>query len=252
MQMVSSCDHRSETLQLTSLRELGSWIKRRLGDWQLECRQALKLLSQAGNTGRWSSTADVHNGSVEFMWDNVLEKTPSFDKNPLTNLLERTFESGYLHDYYQKSLIWVCYWSALPVRERLLKHGSAFPSTCLRLSCTPSYSVWKLGYWPPISSSCYQPEKEYSYQLNLLWILCLPYSWTGKRVVSVRKETLWRTCMKGIATIPSFSGRRLELFSYFNHQLKCKIWLERRYLLRRMFDKKWTSVVGKLLMNGNG
>lgn len=55
---------------------------------------------------------------VEYMSDDVVGETLVFDEEYLVNLFGRTFGPGY-QDNFQKSLVWLCYRSVLPVGERL-------------------------------------------------------------------------------------------------------------------------------------
>lgn len=62
--------------QLTLLRILGPLIRPRprLGEWQLECRQAFMLHSQTGYDGSWISTMDFYSELVEYILDDALRR----------------------------------------------------------------------------------------------------------------------------------------------------------------------------------
>lgn len=109
--------------QLTSLRDIGSWIKRRtrMSEWPRECRQTLILLSRASNTGNGATTTYFYSGLVEHQYDDVLGEALGFDRDQQINLFERTFGPRCL-DKFQKFLALLCYQSTLPVRERLSRH----------------------------------------------------------------------------------------------------------------------------------
>ncbi|GAB1599396.1 hypothetical protein Ahia01_000216800, partial [Argonauta hians] len=113
--------------ELVSLTEVQSWIKRRprLGVWHTECRQALTSLAaicRTGNALSGSSTSFFYRELVQIGNNDVLGETLTVDDDQLAGLFRRTFGPGPM-DNFQRSLAWQCYRGALPVRDKLFRHG---------------------------------------------------------------------------------------------------------------------------------
>ncbi|MCP3653585.1 MAG: zinc-binding domain-containing protein [Herbaspirillum sp.] len=247
--------------QLVSLKELQSWVKRRprLGAWHLECCQALTALYKLGHEVDGSSTLAFYRGLVEGMSDDGLGAILGVDANSLSALFRRTFRSGTM-DNFQKSLAWQCYRGALPVRDKLYRHGSANNRTCPRcaqgdetvlhalVQCPCIESLWvcvegllsRMGQIRLTAGSIIRIEPPTSLGTEgRLVFLCL---------VAMAKEVVWWSRLKGLRTDTFLSGQ--TLIDFFRFHLRRKLRVEREVLPSGVFYDRWVRVARLTRLNG--
>jgi hypothetical protein len=247
--------------QLVSLTELQSWIRRRprLGAWHLECRQALTALHQSGNVDDGSSTMEFYRGLVVGKSDDVLGETLGIDGEKLAALYRRTFGPGPM-DNFQKSLAWQCYRGALPVRDKLHRHGSAVTRTCPRCAQSDETVLHAL-----VQCACIADLWSYVEQLlsrvgridlsteTILKIDPPPsFGREGRAVflclVAMTKEIVWWTRLKGLKTDTFLFGQ--ALIGFFKFHLKRKVRVEREVLSPSKFYERWVNVARMACVNG--
>jgi hypothetical protein len=247
--------------QLVSLTELQSWIRRRprLGAWHLECRQALTALCQSGNADGGSSTMEFYRGLVEGKSDDVLGETLGVDGKKLAALYRRTFGPGPM-DNFQKSLAWQCYRGALPVRDKLYRHGSAVTRTCPRCAQGDETVLHALVQCPCIADLWSYVEQLLSrvgrIELSTESILKIDpppsFGREGRAVflclVAMAKEIVWWTRLKGLKTDIFLFGQ--ALIGFFKFHLKRKVRVEREVLLPSIFFERWVNVARLARVNG--
>lgn len=88
-------------------------------------------MSTGALAGGEGTTSAYYRGLVEGKCDNGLKETLGFNACQLANLHRRTFSPGSM-DNFQRSLAWMCFRNALPVRDKLLRHSVTVSSTCPR------------------------------------------------------------------------------------------------------------------------
>ena len=247
--------------QLVSLSELQSWVKcrPRLGAWHLECCQALTTLYKLDHAVVGKTTPAFYRGLVEGMSDDGLGETLGVDEGCLSGLFWRTFRSGIM-DNFQKSLAWQCYRGALPVRDKLYRHGSANSRTCPRcdqgdetvlhaiVQCPCIAELWacveqllsRVGRVRLSAGSIVKIEPPPSFgREGRLVFLCL---------VAMVKEIVWWTRLKGLRSGLFLSGQ--ALINFFKFHLRRKMRVERAALPPSVFEKRWVKVAKLARLNG--
>jgi hypothetical protein len=247
--------------QLVSLTELQTWVKRRprLGAWHLECCQALTALYQSGNAIGGSSTLAFYRGLVAGKSDDVLGETLGIDEEELAGLFRRTFSPGTM-DNFQKSLAWQCYRKALPVRDKLYRHGSAVRRSCPRCAQSDETVLHALVQCPSIADLWSFVEQLLS---RVGWIrlsaesivkIAPPPSFgrEGQAIflclVAMAKEVVWWTRLKGLKTDTFLFGQ--ALIDFFKFHLKRKLRVEREVLIPSEFVARWVRVAKMARVNG--
>lgn len=136
-EQLRSLFERCTFLELASLADmqLGSKHKRRLGEWDCECRLALQKLCRPGRSlYNCSSAKASYRDLVESRSEDFLRRTCDATKNTRFNCLRPISFSPGAIDNHQRSLTWICYGESLPVWDMVYRHscintGPTFP-TC--------------------------------------------------------------------------------------------------------------------------
>ncbi len=247
--------------RLVSLMELQSWVKRRprLGAWHLECCQALTALYQSSNTVSVASTQTLYRGLVLGKRDDVLGETLGADESELAGLFRRTFGPGTM-DNFQKSLAWQCYRKALPVRDKLHRHGSAVSRACPRCAQGDETVLHALVQCPDIANLWSYVEQLLSrmeqtrLSAESIVRIAPPPSFgrEGQAVflclVAMAKEVVWWTRLKGLKTDTFLSGHALT--DFFKFHLERKVRVEREVLSSSKFNERWVRVASMARVNG--
>ena len=201
--------------RLESLANIGSWIYRRprQGLWQAECRKAIRLISRVGNVGSMRSTLEFYSGMIVGKAEDVLGESLGADEGQLADLFRRTFGPKYLNNY-QKSLAWQCYRSALPVRDKLSRHG---------------------GRVSPICPRCEQDRETVLHAFVECPKLADLITYVERVLSSIGRVQLSAESIIKIVPPPSFRGERLACFFCTVAILKEVVWLTRRSLSREDF-----------------
>ncbi|XP_036366636.1 uncharacterized protein LOC118766888 [Octopus sinensis] len=239
--------------RFTSFSGQESWFFRRsrLGIWFTECRKALLQFHHSGNASGFGTTTFFYSRLVEAGNNDTL----GLGDNQLDSLFRRTFGPGCL-DNFPKSLAWQCYRGALPIRDKLARHGQTTTADCPRcgrdrkLSCMLLFSVLeclKCGLMQNMSGlGRVQLSSESIVKIDLPDFLTKESNQCFLAVVAIAKEVVWKSRMKGLATGNLISG--LGLVRYFIFHFKRKLRLERRCHSKKMFKERRLHVARVLGM----
>ena len=248
--------------ELISWTELQSWVKKRprRGEWHRECRVALQQLCRPGShlTG-CNTTKAFYRGLVEGRYDDDLGANLGVDEDYLTRLFQTTFGPGPM-DNHQRSLAWQCYRGALPVRDKLYRHGSRNTEpTCPRCRLNDETVLHALVQCPAICDLWAYVEQLLSRlgridlsTESIVNIVAPPsLQKEGKAVfltlVAMAKECVWWSRLKGLQTNTFLSDQ--PLINFFKYHLKRKIRVEREVLSNECFVKRWVKVARMVRMN---
>ncbi|GAB1597330.1 hypothetical protein Ahia01_000009400 [Argonauta hians] len=248
--------------QLVSLVELQSWLKQRpsFGEWHTECREALRLFCRTGNAvGGDPPTSVYYKGLVRHMSDDDLGERLGVSELQLSGLFRRTFGPGPM-DNFQRSLAWQLYRGALPVRDKLKRHGCAVTRICQRCMQAEETPLHALVQFPNISPLWIYVEQ---LLLRMGWVslttesiirIMPPPSFCKEGraaflcLVAVAKEIVWWTRYEGWKGGTYLSGD--PLVNFFRHHLKRRLRVERRVLPPNQFAERWMNVACLVRVNG--
>lgn len=116
-----------------SFGRLKTWVNRRsrLSLWFNKCRKALMICRYSGKVSGRGSTIAFYRRLVEEGCEDDLRMTLGLRYIQLESLFLRTFGLKTM-DNFQNSLTWQCYRGALPVQDKLARHGQCHTQTSPR------------------------------------------------------------------------------------------------------------------------
>lgn len=174
------------------------------------------------------------------MWWCLWGETLGLDDTQLATLFQRTFESKTL-DNFQKSLVWQCYRGALPIWDKLTRHGIPGSSNCPRCWWDKETALHAIVQCPKVTDVWVYAEQLLSNtgRVQLLSESIVKIDSPGflKNCFlieeAIAREVIWKARMKGLRSDIFISSP--DLVNLFIFHLKRKVGLERRCLCVKMF-----------------